>query len=83
MIEAIHLKELEKLIKAERQRRNLTQTDVANGIKHISGMNIGQNTISDWENGTKNPGFLGIFNLCRFWDMTVDELLGIKTVRNQ
>ncbi len=78
MIKQLNLENLGKLIKVERQRRNLTQADVARGIKNISGTEVKQGTISEWESGTTNPGFLGIYNLCRFWEMTVDELLGVK-----
>lgn len=74
----LDLESLGKLIKAARKRKNLTQADVANGIKEISGIEITQSTISEWENGARNPGFLGVYHLCWLLEITVDELLGIK-----
>ncbi len=78
MMKHLDLESLGKLIKAARKRKNLTQADVANGIKDISGIEITQSTISEWESGARNPGFLGVYYLCRMLEMTVDELLGVK-----
>lgn len=76
-MKSIDLENLGKLIKSERKRRGLSQADVAKGIKAVSGLETKQNTISEWETGLRNPGFLGIYHLCRFWEITIDELLGL------
>jgi transcriptional regulator with XRE-family HTH domain len=68
----ITLEELGELLKRIRKEKGLTQKEVAERIQ------VGQSIISDWEKGTRNPGFLGIYKLCQLFDMTLDELLGIE-----
>ena len=48
------------------------EKDVAEGIY------VDQSVISSWERGTGNPTFLNVYKLCQFFDVTMDELLGIE-----
>ncbi len=60
------------ILKKVRKEKGLTQKDVAEGI------HVDQSVISSWERGTGNPTFLNVYKLCQFFDMTIDELLGIE-----
>ncbi len=66
------LEDLGSILKNFRKERGLTQKEVAEKI------HVARNTISKWEDGTLNPGFLHIYNLCQAFDITIDELLGTE-----
>jgi transcriptional regulator with XRE-family HTH domain len=61
-----------QILKAFRKRQGLTQKELAQKI------NISQATISTWEEGTKDPGFSNILQICEAFQITVDELLGLE-----
>lgn len=72
MMERYTLNELGKRIKAARKAKKKTQDDVAEAI------GVSKISVSEWERGLKQPGFLNILNYCNFLGITIDELLGVK-----
>ncbi len=66
------LKDLGKRIQTARKAKNKTQDDVAAAI------GVNKITVSDWERGIKQPGFLNILNYCNFLGITLDELVEFK-----
>lgn len=68
----ITLNELGETLRKIRKEKGLTQHELAEKIQ------VGQSIISQWEQGTRNPGFMGIYKFCQFFGMTVDELLGVE-----
>lgn len=39
---------------------------------------VGENAVSEWERGVKQPGILNLLNYCTVLGMTLDELLDLK-----
>ncbi len=72
-MEEITQNEFGKILKEFRKKKGLTQKEIAEKI------HVAQNTVSKWEDGTLNPGFLNIYNLCRVFNITLDEFLGLGT----
>lgn len=64
--------ELGNILRRVRKEKGLTQKEVAEKIE------VGRSIISEWEKGTRNPGFFGIYKFCQVFDMTIDELLGVE-----
>ena len=62
-------------LKTFRKRRKLTQKELARKL-HMTDASI-----SKWEDGTVNPGFLNILQLCEEFGLTLDELLGLKKTK--
>lgn len=55
-----------------RKEKKLTQKKIAEVI------NVGQGTLSSWEDGAKVPNILSILDLCEAFGLSLDELLGLK-----
>lgn len=64
--------ELGDILKKVRKQKGFTQEEVAEKI------HVARGVISEWESGKRNPGLLSIYKLCQFFDITLDELLGIE-----
>ena len=43
-------------------------------------LNISQSNISDWENGISRPEYENLIMLADIFDVTLDELLGRKSI---
>ncbi len=71
-MEEYSLKDLGKRIQAARKAKHKTQDEVATAI------GVNKITVSDWERGIKQPGFLNILNYCNFLGITLDELVEFK-----
>jgi len=56
-------------IKGKREERGLTQTELAGMV------NVGQNTVSQWETGERKPRVDMLMQLAKIFGCTVDELL--------
>ena len=59
-----------KNLKLLRKQHNLSQKEIGN-IFHAS-----QNTVSQWENGTRKPSYDIIQELADYFEVSVDYLLG-------
>lgn len=59
-----------KNLKLLRKQHNLSQKEIGN-IFHAS-----QNTVSQWENGTRKPSYDIIKEIADYFDVSVDYLLG-------
>ena len=67
-----------EILKALRKDRQLTQEQLAEVFK------VSPQAISRWENSTSYPDITQLPNIAAFFEITVDELLGIKkTVKRQ
>lgn len=55
-----------------RKERNITQKQLAEAI------NVGQSTVSGWENGLFEPTASVIRDLCSFFEVSADYLLDIE-----
>ncbi len=64
--------ELGDILRKIRKQKGFTQEEVAEKIQ------VARGVISEWESGKRNPGLLSIYKLCQFFDMTLDELLGLE-----
>ena len=58
-------------IKKCRKDIGLSQKDVA------SKMGVNQSSVSDWENDISRPDYETLFELCKLFNVTLYELLGI------
>ena len=54
-----------------RKQSGLSQAQVA------SALGIRQSNVSDWENDVSRPEYEKLIELCRLYDVTLEELLGI------
>ena len=57
-------------LKELRRNKNLSQKDFAETF-HVS-----QNTVSQWENGTRKPSYDTTEQIANFFDVTMDYLVG-------
>ena len=64
-------------LKATRKKLKLTQKTISEKI------NVGQGTLSSWEDGAKVPNILSIINLCEAFDLSLDDLLDLKKTPNR
>lgn len=64
-----------KRLKSLRLEAGLTQKEVAQKLK------IGQNSYSNWENGTRKPIFPTIEKLADFFNVSTDYLLGNTDIK--
>lgn len=71
-MENITLQNLGNILKQRRKEKGYTQKQVAEGIQ------VDQSIVSDWERGAASPVFINIYKLCQFFDMSLDELLGVE-----
>ena len=69
--------EFGKKLRAARKKLKLTQKTISEKI------NVGQGTLSSWEDGAKVPNILSIINLCEAFDLSLDDLLGLKKTPNR
>ena len=65
-------REFGERLKATRKKLKLTQKTISEKI------NVGQGTLSSWEDGAKVPNILSIINLCEAFDLSLDDLLDLK-----
>ncbi|MCM1290154.1 MAG: helix-turn-helix domain-containing protein [Corallococcus sp.] len=55
-----------------RQEMDLTQVELANAI------GVSKGCISLWENGLREPTLTSLIALAQYFDITLDELVGLK-----
>ena len=68
-------REFGERLKATRKKLKLTQKTISEKI------NVGQGTLSSWEDGAKVPNILSIINLCEAFDLSLDDLLDLHRNR--
>ena len=68
--------QLYKKLKELREKNNLTQDDVAQEL------NISRQTVSNWETGKSLPDLNTTICLCKFYDISINELLDIDSSKN-
>ena len=59
-------------LKELRQERNLGQVDLAQAI------GVSKGVISLWENGLREPNMYSLILLAKYFNITIDELVGIQ-----
>ena len=64
--------EFSKILKYLRKKNNLTQNDL------VDKLSVKQPVVSEWENGEKIPQFDSLVNLSKIFDISLDELMGVK-----
>ena len=57
-----------------RNEKGLTQPQVADAIQ------VPRATYANWEQGRREPDVNGIILLCKFYNVSADELIGLKEV---
>jgi transcriptional regulator with XRE-family HTH domain len=60
------------MFKFEREKKGLKQNELADLI------GVSQQTISKYENGTREPDITNLINLSRIFDVSIDYLLGLQ-----
>lgn len=68
--------QLYKKLKELREKNNLTQDDVSQEL------NISRQTVSNWETGKSLPDLNTTICLCKFYDISINELLDIDSSKN-
>ena len=61
-----------KRLKELRRKRKLSQLGFSNRF------NVGYNTISQWETGKREPGLDIIVSIARYFNISLDYLLGLS-----
>ena len=59
-------------LKELRQERNLGQVDLAQAI------GVSKGVISLWENGLREPNMYSLILLAKYFNVTIDELVGMQ-----
>lgn len=70
-------REFGERLKATRKKLKLTQKTISEEI------NVGQGTLSQWEQGLLNPSLLSVAQFCEAFDLSLDDLLGLKKTPNR
>lgn len=65
-----------KNLYALRRERGIGQVELARSIGASKGI------VSLWENGLREPGLNSLVSLALFFDITIDELVGLEALRN-
>lgn len=60
------------ILKELRTEKHLGQVELANAI------GVSKGVISLWENGLREPNMYSLIILANFFDISIDELVGIK-----
>lgn len=60
-----------------RKQKSMTQKQIGERI------DMSNATISSWEDGTKTPNVLSIIALCEAFDLSLDDLVGLKKNSNR
>lgn len=60
-----------------RKQKSMTQKQIGERI------DMSNATISSWEDGTKTPNVLSIIALCEAFDLSLDDLIGLKKNSNR
>lgn len=61
-----------------RKGKGMTMEELANGLNHKFGTSYNKGTISKWESDAVDPYMDSIRNVAGYFEVTLDELLGIK-----
>ncbi len=59
-------------LKELRLEKNLGQVELAKAL------DVSKGIISLWENGLREPNMYSLIKLAKFFDITIDELVGLK-----
>lgn len=65
-------------IKKYRQKKGLTQKQLADEINKRLGTNLKHNTISSWENGTNSVDITLLKTICDILEIDLDTVYGVK-----
>ena len=65
-------REFGEKLKATRKKLKLTQKTISEEI------NVGQGTLSQWEQGLLNPSLLSVAQFCEAFGLSLDDLLDLK-----
>lgn len=63
-----------KRLKELRKNENMSQAQVAKLV------GVAQSNVSDWENGISRPEYENLVALAKFFDVSVDYLIGYKDI---
>lgn len=69
---------LGEVLKELRINRRLSQEELAENLNQKFGSSVNKGMISKWENGLGEPRLETVRNLSVFYDIPLDELLGIE-----
>lgn len=64
--------EFKDILKELRLKKSLTQEELAKEL------NFSMSVVNKWENGKKNPSVDSLKILAKYFDVTIDYLLGIE-----
>ena len=59
-------------LKEVRLEKNLGQVELAKSL------GVSKGVISLWENGLREPGMYSLISLAKFFNVTIDELVGLN-----
>jgi len=63
-----------KILKKLREEKGISQAQLAKEL------NCSQNTISQYENGVREPDLCTVKKICKFFDVTAGYLLGLEEI---
>lgn len=69
-------------LKLLRATNGLTQEKLSNDINEIFGYPIAKATISQYENGNREPNITMLINLAQYFDCSIDYLVGLSDYRS-
>lgn len=69
-------------IRTARINKKMNQKELADSLKN-NGINVGNTTICNWENGTSKPDPDTIEELCKIFDVDANYLLGFESFKKQ
>ena len=67
-----HVNKFKDNLKELRLEKNLGQVELAKSL------GVSKGVISLWENGLREPGMYSLISLAKFFNVTIDELVGLN-----
>lgn len=67
-------------LKKYRQKKNLTQKELADSINLKLGTNLKHNTISSWENGTNSIDTSMLKTICDILGIDINTIYGVNNI---
>ncbi|HBF2805541.1 TPA: helix-turn-helix transcriptional regulator [Clostridioides difficile] len=77
------MNDLADRLKYLREKKQISMDKMCQDLKDIYCMNLAKSTISKWENGKAEPSLAYARVLTKYFDVTLDYILGLETKENK
>jgi transcriptional regulator with XRE-family HTH domain len=79
----INMNELSFILKKLREEKNVSMDKMCEDLSKIYNVNLAKSTVSKWENGKAEPSLAYLRILSKYFNVTLDYLIGLEDEKNQ